>query len=326
MNSINDIKQLVGNTPMIKITYEYNKKIMSLYSKLEYYNLSGSIKDRIAMHIMERAIDQKKYKPGQPIVEVTSGNTGIAFCALGAYLGSQVHIIMPDWCSKERKAIMENFGAKLYLVSKEEGGFKECLNRSQKMIKQLKAFCPYQFENNDNVDAHYLYTGKEIIKKLPNVSTFCSGIGTGGTIMGIGKCLKQHNPKTKIIAFEPDGLPIITKGATTGSHKIEGIGDDFIPKIVDLKMFDKILTINDMDAINMSKKLSKELGLGVGISSGANFLACVLNNVNGKEIVCTVFADDNKKYITTDLFKKDLPVDKKMISQQIKLIKFEYVK
>ena len=319
-----NIKKLIGNTPMIKINYEYKGKISSIYAKLEYYNYTGSIKDRIAAYIIEKERENNNLKKGQAIVEVTSGNTGIAFSAIGALYGHDVHIFMPDWASIERRNLIEMYGAHVHLVSKEEGGFKKALELAEDFARENNAFRPLQFDNLLNVEAQYNSTGQEIIDAVPHVNAFVSGIGTGGTLMGIGKRLKEHNPDSKIFALEPSTLSILKMGMEEGSHMIEGIGDDFIPGIVQKELIDEIVLIEDCDAINMSKIIAKEFGLGIGISSGANFLASVLMDSDDYNIA-TVFADDNKKYITTKLSEEIDADNPKLISNKIRLIDFEVI-
>ena len=319
-----NIKKLIGNTPMIKINYEYKGKISSIYAKLEYYNYTGSIKDRIAAYIIEKERENNNLKDGQAIVEVTSGNTGIAFSAIGALYGHDVHIFMPDWASIERRNLIEMYGAHVHLVSKEEGGFKKALELAEDFARENNAFRPLQFDNLLNVEAQYNSTGQEIIDAVPHINAFVSGIGTGGTLMGIGKRLKEHNPDSKIFALEPSTLSILKMGMEEGSHMIEGIGDDFIPGIVQKELIDEIVLIEDCDAINMSKIIAKEFGLGIGISSGANFLASVLMDSDDYNIA-TVFADDNKKYITTKLSEEIDADNPKLISNKIRLIDFEVI-
>ena len=318
-----NIGKLVGNTPMIQIDYEYEQKKGSIYTKLEFYNYSGSIKDRIALYIIQEERKNGNLKEGQSIVEVTSGNTGIAFSAIGALYGHDVHIFMPDWVSLERRKLTEMYGAHVHLVSKEEGGFKRALELAEKFAKETGAYRPLQFDNKLNVEAQYNSTGKEIIDDLPDVNAFVSGIGTGGTLMGIGKRLKENNPNSKIYALEPSTLSILKMGMEEGSHMIEGIGDDFIPGIVEKELIDDIVLIDDLDAINMSKRIAKEFGLGIGISSGANFLASVLMDDEDLNIA-TVFPDDNKKYITTKLSEK-IDENPELISNKIKLIDFKVI-
>ena len=318
-----NIEKLVGNTPMIKINYEYEGKQGSIYSKLEFYNYSGSIKDRIALYIIEKEKENGNLREGQPIIEVTSGNTGIAFSAIGALFGHDVHIFMPDWVSLERSKLIEMYGAQVHLVSREDGGFKKALELVDDFADEIGAYKPLQFDNELNVEAQYMTTGQEIIDDVPDVNAFVSGIGTGGTLMGVGKRLKDHNPDSKVFALEPSTLSILKMGMEEGDHLIEGIGDDFIPGIVDEDLIDDIVLIHDCDAINMSKRLAKEFGLGIGISSGANFLASVLMDRDDLKIA-TVFPDDNKKYITTKL-SEEIDDDPKLISNSIKLIGFEVI-
>lgn len=316
-----NLSKLIGNTPMIKINYRYENREGYVYAKLEYYNYTGSIKDRLAYYIIKKSKEEKKLKEKQAIVEATSGNTGISFAALGAYFSHPVHIFMPDWVSEERIKIMKLYSANVYLVSKEEGGFKEAIKRSEEFASKINGFLPRQFENLLNIETHYLTTVKEILEQVNEIDTFVSGIGTGGTLMGVAKRLKEYNKNIKIIALEPDKMSLLSGGKIIGEHKIEGIGDEFIPKLVDFNLIDKVISINDLDAINMSRILASKLGLGVGISSGANFLASVLSG--GKNVV-TVFPDDLKKYLSTDL-AKDIDNNKELLSNKIELLGFEVV-
>lgn len=309
----------IGNTPMIKIDYEYKGKHSYLYTKLEYYNLTGSIKDRTALYIIKNALTKGILKENMPIAEATSGNTGIALAALGRYYNHPVYICMPDWASVERVNLMESYGATVKLFSKEEGGFFRCIEEAQKIAQEKNGFLANQFANIDNFLAHYETTGKEIIEQSPEeLYGFVSGVGTGGTLMGTGKRLKEKFNKLKIIAIEPDKMPMISQGKKISQHKIEGIGDDFVPDLVDINAIDDIILINDDDAINMSRKLAKELGLGVGISSGANLIGSILLTEKISKPVVTVFADDNKKYLSTDL-SKEIEDNETFISNQVKL-------
>lgn len=316
------LEKLIGNTPMIKIKVKYQNEIRNVYAKLEYYNYTGSIKDRVAYYIITKSKELGLLKENQPIVEATSGNTGISFAALGAYFGHEVHIFMPDWASVERIKIMKLYHAHVYLVSKEEGGFKEAIRRSRELASEIGGFLPRQFDNELNVDAHYQTTAVEMIQQADSIDAFVSGIGTGGTLIGIAKKLKEYDKNIKVIALEPDKMPLLSQNKIYDNHKIEGIGDDFIPSIVDRNLIDEILLIHDEDAINMSRLLARKFGLGVGISSGANFLAAVLSEYNN---VVTVFPDDLKKYLTTDL-SKEVDSDERFISNQIELIDFEVIK
>lgn len=318
-----NIENLIGNTPIIEIKIKYQEKIINVFAKLEYYNYTGSIKDRLAYYIINKSYQDGSLKKGQPIIEATSGNTGISFAALGAYFGHDVHIFMPDWASVERVESMKLYGAKVYLVSKEEGGFQEAIKRADNLAQEINGFRPNQFDNLKNIETHYNTTGLEIINSVPKIDSFVSGIGTGGTLMGIAKRIKEVHQNAKIIALEPEQMPLMTKNINTGKHRIEGIGDDFIPSLVDKNMIDEIVTIDDEDAINMARILAKRFGLGVGISSGANLLAAIKTAKDNDNVV-TTFADDFKKYLTTDLVK-EINESNNLISNQIEIISIKSV-
>lgn len=313
------LKNLIGNTPMVKIDYKFKDRLGRVYAKLEYYNYTGSIKDRLAFYIIKKAKEDGLLKEGQPIVEATSGNTGISLAAVGAFYGHPVHIFMPEWASKERVEIMKLYGAKVYLVSKDVG-FKGAIVQSKELAKKIGGFLTEQFDNELNVRMHYEWTAQEIKKQLSEVDAFVSGVGTGGTLIGNALGLKEKFKDIKIIAMEPEKMPLLSNGKIIGNHKIEGIGDDFIPGLYDKNLIDQIILINDDDAINMTKMLAEKLGLGVGISSGANFLASVLSGY-GK--VATIFADDFKKYLSTDLVKTF--AQEKFISNEVELLGMEII-
>jgi cysteine synthase A len=311
---------LVGNTPMLELHYQYNGNPGKIYVKCEYHNHTGSVKDRMALYIMYQAYKNSMIRPTDIIVEATSGNTGISFAAFGKALGHEVIIMIPDWLSRERIDIIKSLGAKVHLVSKSEGGFLGSIRLSERMANASdKYFLPKQFENRYNAEAHEKTTGKEIWAQLSLLGlkpdAFVAGVGTGGTIMGTGKYLKAMNPLIKIHPLEPAESPTLTTGHKVGSHRIQGISDEFIPNIVKLDELDKVLQANDGDAIIMAQKLAKELGLGVGISSGANVIGAIkLKEEMGQDaVVVTVLCDDNKKYLSTDLMKEE-PVSADYIS------------
>lgn len=314
---------VIGNTPMIKINYEYKGKRRYVYTKLEYYNLTGSIKDRAVYYIIENAIKRGELKDNMPIIEATSGNTGISLSAIGALYNHPVYIFMPDWASKERVSIMKAYGATVKLISKEEGGFLKCIEEARKLAEEKNGFLANQFSNKDNMLAHYETTAPEIIEQSrEELYGFVSGVGTGGTLMGTGMKLKEKYKDLKIVAVEPDKMPIISQGRKITQHKIEGIGDDFVPELLDKSKIDDVILVDDDDAINMSRRLAKELGLGVGISSGANFIGTISLEAKIQKPVVTIFVDDNKKYVSTDLCKETKKKEE-YISSNIKLIDYE---
>lgn len=324
--SIDSLASLIGNTPLLEISFRYKGEERRIFAKAEQYNLTGSIKDRMALHIIKKAYNSGALKNGDAIVEATSGNTGIAFSAIGTSLGHPVTIFMPNWMSDERKNLIRSYGANIELVSAEQGGFLGSIKMTEELKKDREnIFLPSQFSNEDNSEAHYLTTGPEIWSQLEHIKlkpdAIVAGVGTGGTIMGIGKYLKEKDSTIKIYPLEPANSPTMSTGHKVGKHRIQGISDEFIPSIVKLNKLDEIIDVDDGDSIIMAQKLASELGLGVGISSGANFLgALIAQEKLGKDsIVVTIFADDNKKYLSTDLMKKE-PIKDDFLSTDIELL------
>ena len=301
-----NIKAMIGNTPLLEISFTYRGEMRKIYAKAEYYNLTGSIKDRVAYYILERAYEEESIAPLDVIAEATSGNTGISFSALGRYLGHPVVIYMPDWMSSERINLMQSFGAEVRLVSAEEGGFLGSIQKCEELFASGGVFLPRQFENERNAEAHFYTTGSEIALQLASIGLTAdaavAGVGTGGTVMGIGRRLRVDNPRLAIFPLEPESSPVLSTGSKQGSHRIQGISDEFIPPIYKKEEITQTVAVDDSDAIIMAQMLAKELGLGVGISSGANFLGCIKAQeiLGGDAVVATVFADDNKKYLSTD--------------------------
>lgn len=308
-----NIKKLIGNTPLVAIKYAFDGKISTVYAKLEWYNLTGSIKDRVAYQILFDAYQTNKIDENTVVYEITSGNMGISLSAICNLLGNKCEILMPKNMSNERQKILSLFGAKLILVDNFKKGFEMC----NELEKQGK-FIAHQFENKSNFLAHYNTTGKEIFLKLKKrkLDAFVAGVGTSGTLSGAGTFLKQ-NKGAKVIGVEPQNARILSQNPPFSNHKIQGLSDEILPKLYDNKLVDKIVQVSDDDAIAMSQKLARELSLGVGISSGANFLGCVLTGGN----CATVFADSNKKYLSTDLSK---PTTTKLV-ESIKLLSVKCV-
>ena len=326
------LKHMIGNTPLLAIRFLYRGKPRVIYAKAEHLNLTGSIKDRMAFYILKRAYQENRIDPGDTIAEATSGNTGISFAAIGRALGHQVVIFMPDWMSQERVSLIKSLGAKIIPVRRDQGGFVGSIRMTQELAENRPhVFLPAQFANAANVEAHAKTTGPEIWWQLYFHSlrpdAFIAGVGTGGTIMGVGKYLRRRNPGVKLHPLQPTESPTLSTGYKVGHHRIQGISDEFIPEILQLEELDSVVSVNDGDAIMMAQKLAAGLGLGVGISSGANFLGAlkVQNDLGGDAVVTTVFADDNKKYLTTDLLREERP-QSDCLTPEIELISYEAIK
>ena len=303
------VAALVGNTPLLEIDYRYKGSRRRIFAKAEYFNVTGSIKDRVAYHILKRAYERDEIGPDDIIAEATSGNTGISFSAIGSYLGHQVVIYMPDWMSKERINLMKSYGAQVRLVSKEEGGFLGSIAMTEELYKKGGVFLPRQFSNEGNAEAHYLMTGEEIVRQLVEIGLkadgVVAGVGTGGTVMGIGRRLKKENPACRIYPLEPLNSPTLSTGYKVGKHRIQGISDEFIPSILKMDEVDGIVSVDDIDSIIMARMLAEKLGIGVGISSGANFIGSIIAQEKlGEDAVMTDYANDYEmkdSYISKDV-------------------------
>ena len=326
------LRVLIGNTPLLAIDCTAGDgELRRVYAKAEHSNMTGSIKDRMAYHIIRRSIESGALEPGGRIIEATSGNTGISFAAIGRALGHPVTIFMPDWMSAERIAIIRSFGAEVRLVSKEEGGFLGSIRLAEELAAATPgAFLPRQFANELNSEAHFLTTGREIWSQLQGEriepDAFVAGVGTGGTIMGVGRYLKSVQPRIKVYPVEPANSPTLSTGHKVGKHRIQGISDEFIPPIVHLDELDRVIAIDDGDAILMAQKLATDLGLGVGISSGANFLAALAaqDELGHDAVVVTIFCDSNKKYLSTDLLREE-PVKPEHRAPKVELLDFRAI-
>lgn len=318
------LSKLIGNTPMLEITLEYKGEERKIYAKNESYNLTGSIKDRLAYYTLKKAYEKNEIQKNSPIAEATSGNTGIAFSAMGAILGHSVTIFMPDWMSEERKRLISSLGANIVLVSREEGGFLGSIQKTKEFKEKFSnAYLPNQFANPYNSEAHYYGIGAEIVNEIKSLNLkidgFVAGVGTGGTVMGISKRIKENFPNAKVCPLEPLNSPTLSTGYKVAKHRIEGISDEFIPDLLKLNELDEVVSVDDGDAIIMAQKLAK-IGLGVGISSGANLVgALMIQEKLGKDaVIVTVFSDDNKKYLSTDLMKEE-PLKENFISKDVVL-------
>lgn len=302
---------LVGSTPLLRIDYKLDGRPRAIFAKYESMNLTGSIKDRMALHILDRACASGALQPGQPIVEASSGNTGIAIAALGRALGHPVTVFMPEWMSSERRRLIEAFGATVVAVTREQGGFVGSVRLAEEFARTQGAFEPRQFANEANVDAHLVSTGPELERQLAQFGVapdaFVAGVGTGGTVMGIGAFLRRGGRRVRVHPLEPANSPTLRTGRRIGQHRIQGISDEFVPTIVRLDSLDAVVDVWDGDAILMAQALARRLGLGVGISSGANVLGAmqIREDCGGDAVVATILPDSNKKYLSTDLCRSE---------------------
>ncbi|NLC42469.1 MAG: cysteine synthase A [Erysipelothrix sp.] len=302
------ITELVGNTPLLELKHLEETEGLSakIIGKLEYLNVAGSVKDRIALNMIRTAEQAGVLKPDSIIVEATSGNTGIGLAAIGTALGYEVVLVMPETMTLERRKFLKGYGAKLELTPG-TGGMKAAIARALEMKKENdKVFIPSQFENNANVMVHYETTGPEIYRDTDGaVDVLVSGVGTGGTITGAGSFLREKNPQLHIVAVEPKNSPVLS-GGQPGTHKIQGIGAGFVPKILDTEIYDEIIQIEDTQAIAMAKRLGQSEGVLVGISSGAAVVAAVevakRPEFAGKNIV-VVLPDSGDRYLSTAMFE-----------------------
>jgi cysteine synthase len=326
------IKHLIGNTPMLDIRFTFRGRARRIFAKAEYLNMTGSIKDRMAYHILSKAYEEGLVRQGDTIAEATSGNTGISFAAIARALGHPVTIFMPDWMSRERVDLIRSLGARIVPVAREEGGFIGSIRLAEELAsREERVFLPRQFSNAANVEAHEQTTGKEIWWQMVYSSTepqaFVAGVGTGGTVMGVGRYLRSQKADVRIHPLQPAESPTLTTGHKVGHHRIQGISDEFIPPIVDLSSLDPVVSVHDGDAILAAQKLASQLGLAVGVSSGANFIGALMvqEELGADADVVTVFPDDNKKYLSTDLLR-DEPVAGHYLSPAIEFTGYEALK
>jgi len=297
------ISELVGNTPIVKLA-KINDTTSTILAKLEALNPSGSIKDVMALYMIEMAEKKGLLKAGGKIIEATSGNTGIAFAMLAPLKGCKFIAVMPEHMSKERRQMMTAFGAEIVLTPEKEG-FIGSIKKMEQLARENKdAWLPRQFDNPDNIAAHREITAKRILQEVKErIDVFVAGVGTGGTLMGVAEALKKVYPEVKVVAVEPAESAVMS-GGKPASHIIQGIGPGFIPSLVNMALIDEVIKVKASDAVDMTRRLIKEEGLMVGISSGANVLASLeiaKRSTKGKTIV-TVLPDRGERYLSMDLF------------------------
>ncbi|WP_028992211.1 cysteine synthase A [Thermoanaerobacter thermocopriae] len=299
-----DIAQLIGNTPMVKLNRIVPEDAAEVIVKLESFNPGGSVKDRIALNMIKKAEEEGRLKPGGTIVEATSGNTGIGLAMVSAVKGYRLILVMPDTMSIERRNLLLSYGAELVLTPGAEG-MKGAIKKAQEILKSNPDYIMLdQFKNPANPEIHELTTAKEILKDTNGiVDAFVAGVGTGGTISGVGKVLKQYNKDIKIVAVEPEESPVLS-GGEPGPHKIQGIGAGFVPDTLNLDVIDEIIKVKERDAFEMSMILAKQEGILCGISSGANVFAAieVANHLGKGKRVVTVLPDTGERYLSMHKF------------------------
>ena len=290
----------IGNTPIVCLK---DMTGASIFAKAEYLNPGGSIKDRVARFMLEEAERRGDLKPGMTIIEPTSGNTGIGIALVGTRMGYRVVIVMPENMSEERKKIIRALGAEMVLTSAEESLDGAVREAEHMRDADPNIYMPQQFENPDNPKIHYIATGPEIWNQLSHhVDAFVSGLGSGGTLQGVGSFLKERDPNTRLVAVEPKNVSALL-GHEPGLHKIQGIGDGFVPAVLDPSIVDIVVEVTDDDAVTMARRLAREAGLLVGVSSGANVWACarVAEQLGPDAIIATVLADRAERYFSTSL-------------------------
>jgi cysteine synthase A len=300
---VKSVLELVGNTPILELAKINNTK-STILAKFEALNPSGSIKDIMALYMIDIAEKKGLLKPGGKIIEATSGNTGISFAMLAPVKGYKFVAVMPEHMSKERRQIMQAFGADIVLTPEKEG-FPGSIKKAEQLARENKdAWLPGQFENPDNTAAHREITAKRILEEVKErIDVFVAGVGTGGTLMGVAEALKKVYPKVKIVAVEPAESAVMS-GGRPASHIIQGIGPGFIPSLVNMALIDEVIKVKSTDAVDMTRRLIKEEGLMVGISSGANVFAAleIARKLEKGKTIVTILPDRGERYLSMDLF------------------------
>jgi cysteine synthase A len=312
-NGARSVLDLIGCTPVVKLRSLPGKEAAEVWAKLESFNPGGSVKDRICLSMIEAAERDGKLKPGDTIVEPTSGNTGIGLALVAAVKGYRLILTMPDTMSDERRSLLTAYGAHLILTS-DTKGMGGAIHKAEELLQQHRNyFMPQQFNNPANPEVHRKTTAVELLKQFKRIDAFVAGVGTGGTITGVGEVLKERMKGVRICAVEPASSAVIS-GSEPGYHKIQGIGAGFVPGVLNRQVLDEVITVRDEEATNYSRRLAAEEGLLVGISSGAACCAAlrVAKTLGKGHVVVTIFADKGEHYLSTDLFN-----DKKWIQNSI---------
>jgi cysteine synthase A len=299
--------ELIGHTPVVRLNRLPGKDDAEVWAKLENYNPGGSVKDRICLAMIEQAERAGRIKPGATIVEPTSGNTGIGLALVCAVKGYNLILTMPDTMSEERRSLLAAYGAKLVLTP-DTRGMHGAIAKAEELARDNAGyFMPQQFSNPANPDVHYKTTGPELVGQLDRIDAFIAGVGTGGTISGVGRYLRDHlKNKVLVVAVEPKSSPVLS-GGEAGFHKIQGIGAGFVPENLDRSIYDEVIAVSDEEATLYSRRLAREEGILVGISSGANCCAAleIARRLGRGKAVATVFPDTGERYLTTDLFEAE---------------------
>lgn len=303
LNGARSVLDLIGSTPVVKLKALPGQNDAQVWAKLESFNPGGSVKDRICLNMIETAERQGKLKPGATIVEPTSGNTGIGLALIAAVKGYRLILTMPDTMSEERRSLLCAYGARLILTP-DTKGMGGAIHKAEELLEQNSDyFMPQQFNNPANPEMHRRTTAVELLKQFKRIDAFVAGVGTGGTITGVGEVLKQKMKGVRICAVEPGASPVIS-GGEPGFHKIQGIGAGFIPAVLNRQILDEVIAVSDEDATTYTRRLAAEEGLLVGISSGAACCAAlkVAKTLGAGKVVVTIFADKGEHYLSTDLF------------------------
>jgi cysteine synthase len=305
MRVANNITELIGQTPLVKLNRLTDEKSATVYVKLESFNPGSSVKDRIALSMINQAEADGLLKPGSTIIEPTSGNTGVGLAMVAAARGYKLILVMPETMSIERRMLAAAYGAEFVLTPGAEG-MKGAIRKAEEILAEnSEYFCPQQFNNPANPEIHRKTTAQEVWSDTDGkVDAFVAGVGTGGTVTGVGETLKGYNPNIKVIAVEPASSPVLS-GGNPGPHKIQGIGAGFLPKVMNTSILDEIIQVTNDDAMDTARRLAKEEGILVGISSGAAVFAALTEakKLGAGKIVVVVAPDTGERYLSTELFK-----------------------